>query len=196
MLSATDKYLIESIKEGDRKAFEYLFKIYYADLCKFSSNLVQNETIAEDLVMDIFVKLWEAEDKLSINTSIAGYLFTSVHNHCLNYLTRKHKRFTELNTDTVDKLNELIPVGDNTGIIEGIDLADLSQKIEKCFDILPDECKKIFLMSRIDELTNKEIATKLGISENTVKVQIYRALKKIKLLLRDYLSTSTKSNLK
>jgi RNA polymerase sigma-70 factor (ECF subfamily) len=187
MLSATDKYLIGSIKDGDRKAFEWLFKIYYSDLCKYAANLVLNETIAEDLVMDIFVKLWEAEDKLSINTSLSGYLFTSVHNHCLNYLTRKHRRFTELNTETVDKLNKLIPAGDNAGVSEGIDVVVLSRKIEKCIDELPDESKKIFLMSRTEELPNKEIAARLGISENTVKVQIYRALKKMKTFLKDYL---------
>ncbi len=187
MLSATDKYLIDSIKDGDRKAFECLFKIYYSDLCKYAGNLVLNETVAEDLVMDIFVKIWEAEDKLSINSSLSGYLFTSVHNHCLNYLTRKHKRFTELNPETVARLNQLIPPVDNFGLMERIDLITLGEKIKMCVDLLPDECKKIFIMSRTEELPNKEIAAKLGISENTVKVQIYRALKKMKVLLKDYL---------
>jgi len=187
MLSATDKYLIESVKDGDRKAFEYLFKIYFPDLCKCAANIVQSETIAEDLVMDIFVKLWEAGEKFSINTSLSGYLFTSVRNSSLNYLTRKHKRFTELNPETINKLNNLIPASDISGVSEGIDLALLSGKIEKCIEQLPEESKKIFIMSRTEELPNKEIAVRLGISENTVKVQIYRALKKMKIILKDYL---------
>jgi RNA polymerase sigma-70 factor, ECF subfamily len=188
MLSTTEKYLIESIKEGDRKAFEYLFRIYYADLCKYAGNLVPNENIAEDMVMDIFVKLWEAENKLLVKTSLAGYLFTSVHNHCLNYLTRNHKRFTELKAETIEKLNAIIPLTDNSDLFDGIDLKELSQRIEKSVNLLPQECKKIFLMSRSDELPNKEIAARLGISENTVKVQIYRALKKMRTLLKDYLT--------
>ncbi len=190
MLSATDKYLIEAIKDGDRKAFECLFKIYYSDLCKHAGNIVLNQTIAEDLVMDVFVKLWESGDKLSVNTSLSGYLFTSVHNHSLNYIIRKHKRFSELNTETVERLNALIPAEDNAGLLEGIDLVTLSRRIEKCIDLLPEECRKIFLMSRTDELPNKEIASKLGLSENTVKVQLYRALKKMKVFLKEYLPGS------
>jgi len=192
MLSETEKYLIESIKEGDRKAFEYLFKFYYSDLCKYAGNLVLDETIAEDMVMDVFVKLWEAEDKLSINTSLNGYLFTSVHNNCINYLTRKHKRFTELKPETIQKLNALVPVTEDSGSVDNIDLIILSRRIEKCVGLLPDECRKIFLMSRTEDLANKEIAAKLGISENTVKVQIYRALKKLKVLLKDYIPWSFK----
>jgi len=188
MLSATDKYLINAIKGGDQKAFECLFKTYYPDLCKFAGNIVKVDTIAEDLVMDIFVKLWEAGNDLSISSSIGGYLFTSVHNHCINYLTRKHKRFVELKPETVDNLNLLVTGNNNKGPMEGIDLAALSQRIQACIDQLPEECQKIFLMSRADELANKEIAARLGISENTVKAQIYRALKKFKLVLKDYLA--------
>lgn len=192
MLSETEKYLIDSIKEGDGKAFEYLFKIFYSDLCKYARNLVLNESVAEDMVMDVFVKLWESEEKLSIDTSLCGYLFTSVHNRCLNYLTRKRKRFAELKPETIERLNTLIPVTGDSGLIDNIDLVTLSQRIEKGIDLLPEECRKIFYMSRIEDMTNKEIAEKLGISENTVKVQIYRALKKLKVFLKDYIPWSFK----
>jgi RNA polymerase sigma-70 factor (ECF subfamily) len=188
MLSGIDKYIIDSICEGDRKAFERLFRIYYDDMCKYAGNLVLNETIAEDLVMDIFEKLWESEKKPEITTSLPGYLFTSVHNHCINYLTRKHRIFNELKPETIDKLKSLVPLSGNPELLDNINVAELSSRIEKYVGLLPDECRIIFLMSRSEELPNKEIAARLGISENTVKVQIYRALKKLKVLLRDYLS--------
>ena len=190
MLTTSEKYLVELIKKGDQKAFEFLFNNYYADLCKYARNIVLNEATAEDLVMDVFIKIWEAETRLEITTSLSGYLYTSVHNHCLNYLTRKHKRFTELNPETIERLNALIPSSDNSAPLDRITMAELSQQIEKCIELLPDECRNIFLMSRTDELPNKEIARRLGISENTVKVQIYRALKKFKVLLKDFLPGS------
>lgn len=191
MLTSAEKYLVESIREGDPKAFEFLFRNYYADLCKYARNIVSNEATAEDLVMDIFIKIWEAEARLVITTSLSGYLFTSVHNHCLNYLTRKHKHFTELNPDTIEKLNKLIPVSNGSDPFDTINTAELAKRIEICVESLPDECRKIFLMSRTEGLPNKVIANNLGISENTVKVQIYRALKKLRILLKDFLPTST-----
>lgn len=187
MLSESEKYLIESIKKGDGKAFEHLFKMSYSNLCKYAGNLVFSQAIAEDLVMDVFVKLWEAEDHLSVNSSLNGYLFASVHNHCINYLTRRHKRFTELKPETIERLNALVPVYEDSVSADNIDLVILSKRLEKCVELLPDECKKIFLMSRNEDLANKEIASRLGISENTVKVQIYKALKKLKIFLKDYL---------
>jgi RNA polymerase sigma-70 factor (ECF subfamily) len=190
MLTTSEKYLIELIKKGDQKAFEFLFKNYYSDLCKYARNIVLNDATAEDMVMDVFVKIWEAETKLEITTSLSGYLYTSVHNHSLNYLTRKHKRFIELSPETIEILNRLIPASDNSVLSDGINMAELSQRIEKCIKLLPDECRNIFIMSRTDELPNKEIASRLGISENTVKVQIYRAMKKLKLLLKDFFPES------
>jgi RNA polymerase sigma-70 factor (ECF subfamily) len=187
MLTTSEKYLIELIKKGDRNAFEFLFNNYYSDLCKYATSVVLNEATAEDLVMDVFVKIWEAESKLEITLSLSGYLFTSVHNHCINYLTRKHKRFSELNPKTIDRLNTLITSPDISAPLERISMAELSQQIEKCIELLPEECRNIFLMSRIDELPYKVIANRLGISENTVKVQIYRALKKLKIFLKDFL---------
>jgi len=187
MLTPSDKFIIESIKAGNKNAFEFLFKTYYPDLKTYANNIVSNDVIAEDLVMDVFVRLWELEKRLDIKTSVAGYLFTSVHNHCINYLTRKHKRFPGLNAETIDKLNLRIPLSDENEAISSINLSELSERIEKGIENLPDECRKVFSMSRIEGMTNREIADKLGISENTVKVQIYRALKNFRVLLREFL---------
>lgn len=186
-LTPSDRYIVESIKAGNKNAFEFLFKTYYPDLKNYANNIVGNEVIAEDMVMDVFVKLWEMEKMLEIKTSVAGYLFTSVHNHCINYLTRKHKRFPGLNAETIDKLDLRIPVSGENDAISNINLSELSGRIEKGIDILPYECRKIFIMSRMEGMTNREIAEKLRISENTVKVQIYRALKKFRVLLKEFL---------
>jgi RNA polymerase sigma-70 factor (ECF subfamily) len=187
MLNLAEKYLIESVRKGDQKSFEFLFKSYYSSLCKYSRNIVHNETIAEDLVMDIFVKLWEAESSLMISSSISGYLYQSVHNHCLNWLTRKHKRFSELNSETIERLNSLLPPDTSADPVQRMNYTELNDKIGQSIEKLPDECRKIFILSRAEELSHKQIAEQLGISENTVKVQIYRALIKLRVLLREYL---------
>jgi len=187
MLNLAENYLIESIKGGDQKSFELLFKSYYSSLCKYARNIVHNESTAEDLVMDIFVKIWESPAKLVITASISGYLYQCVHNHCINYMTRKHKQFSELSAETIEKLNVLIPEDKSADPIMSINIIELSKRIEQSIGYLPAECRKIFILSRLEELSHKEIAGKLGISENTVKVQIYRALQKLHLLLKEFL---------
>ena len=187
MLSPGDTYIIESIKKGDKRAFEHLFKCYYTDLCRFAGKIVKSDVIAEDLVMDVFTRIWESESKLNLTTSLSGYLFQSVHNHCINYLTRKHKRFQGLDSETTDKMFSLLEDKGSPDPLGSINFTELSSLIDKSVSFLPEECRKVFLMSRSEEMQHKEIASRLGISENTVKVQIYRALKKLRILLKDFL---------
>jgi RNA polymerase sigma-70 factor, ECF subfamily len=187
MLSSSDRYIVESIRQGDSKAFKFLFDSHYASLCRYAMGIVHCEETAEDMVMDVFAKLWEAGAGLEITSSLHGYLYRSVHNHCLNYMTRTHKRFTELSPETVKVLDKAIPPAELYSLPESLSMSELSQAIDKSMDRLPGECKRIFLMSRTDDLPNKEIALKLGISENTVKVQICRALKKLRIMLCEYL---------
>lgn len=187
MLNLAEHYIVESIKRGDQKSFEFIFKSYYSGLCKYARNIVHNESTAEDLVMDIFVKIWESPDKLMISTSISGYFYQCVHNHCINYLTRKHKQFSELNAETIEQLNVLLSSDASADPLMGINVVELSNRIEQSIEHLPVECRKIFILSRTEELSHKEIAIKLGISENTVKVQIYRALLKLHVLLKEFL---------
>jgi RNA polymerase sigma-70 factor, ECF subfamily len=187
MLSLAEIFLIESIKKGDQKSFEFLFKSYYSNLCKYARNIVHNEATAEDLVMDVFVRLWEAPGKLVISTSISGYLFQSVHNHCLNYMTRKSKKFSELDAETADQLNALMQPDSSSDPLMDINVVELSCRIDQSIENLPVECRKVFILSRTEELSHKEIALQLGISENTVKVQMYRALTKMYILLKEFL---------
>jgi RNA polymerase sigma-70 factor (ECF subfamily) len=187
MLSLAENYLIESIKKGDQKSFEFLFKSYYSGLCKYARSIVHNEATAEDLVMDIFVRIWEAPAKLVISTSISGYLYQSVHNQCLNYMTRKHKKFSEIDDETTRQLQTLVQPPSVSDPLTDINIAELSSRIRQSIDYLPEECRKIFLLSRADELSHKDIALQLGISENTVKVQISRALIKLHVLLKEFL---------
>jgi RNA polymerase sigma-70 factor, ECF subfamily len=187
MLNPAEYFLIESIKKGDQRSYEFVFKNYYSNLCKYARNIVHNEATAEDLVMDVFAKIWDDGSSITISSSISGYLYQSVHNHCLNYLTRKRRRFSELNSETIEQLNILTPADASFDPFEGMNMDELSVRIEQSIKSLPEECRKIFVLSRTEELSHKEIANQLGLSENTIKVQIYRALIKLRALLREYL---------
>jgi RNA polymerase sigma-70 factor (ECF subfamily) len=187
MMDNVEKYLIEAVKKGDYRAFEILFNSYYPAMCKYAHSMVHSIETAEDLVSDIFVKFWEQPVTLSVNTSLKGYLFRTVHNTCLNYLSRKNRTFQNLDAQTVEKLQMLIPdltVDDSSGVLVA---AELEKQINQTVEELPEECGRIFKMSRQEGLSHREIAQKLNISENTVKVQIYRALFKIKESLKKFL---------
>jgi RNA polymerase sigma-70 factor, ECF subfamily len=187
MLSLAENFLIESIKKGDQKSFEFLFKSYYSGLFRYAVSIVRNEATAEDLVMDIFVRIWETPAKLVISTSISGYLYQSVHNHCLNYITRKQRKYSELDADTIGNLQSLMQPDTTADPLMEMNIVELSIRIKQSIDHLPDECRKIFILSRTEELSHKEIADQLRISENTVKVQISRALVKLHTLLKEFL---------
>lgn len=188
MLTVAEQFLIESIKKGDKKAFGFLFNRYYSDLWKYATNIIRDDATAEDLVMDVFVRFWEEDSVLNINTSLSSYLYRSVHNHCLNYLTRKHKRFPCLSKEIIGELDSLLSLKDSADPLEEICFSELSKKIDAAISRLPEECRRIFIMSRIEDTSNKDIAIRLGLSENTVKVQIFRALKKLHKILGDYKS--------
>ncbi len=185
MLSDTEKYLVESIQKGDYQAFEILFQTYYSALCALGRSMVHSKETAEDLVSDIFVKIWENPENLNVTQSLKGYLIRSVRNACINYLTRSYQKFRHLDNETTEKLLSFLPHNDPDPSREML-IAELEVKINEAISTLPPECAKIFLLSRREELTNREIADQLNLSENTVKVQIYRGLSKIREALKDY----------
>jgi len=180
--------LLKSILEGRKEGFEILFRTYYKRLCAYALSFVSQNDLAEDLVIDVFSKLWEKREMLNITDSVSSYLFRSVKNSCINYLNREKSRKYTISENEVNLLNlkmeytisDKYPLADLIG-------KELEEKIRTEVERLPVQCREIFHLSRFEELSHKEIAKKLGISENTVKVQIYRALVKLRKELKDYL---------
>jgi RNA polymerase sigma-70 factor (ECF subfamily) len=187
MLSETDTYLVNAIQKGDYQAFKMLFDGYYAGLCRFARGYVRSGVTAEDLVSDLFVKIWEQPQQLAASISLKGYLYRSIYNSCMNYITRTRIKFNNLDPETAGKLMDLLPGSFEELPSTALLVAELNEEIEKAISRLPAECGKIFIMSRKEELSHREIAQKLNISENTVKVQIYRALVKLREALKEYL---------
>jgi len=176
-----EKQLINSIKEGDQKSFELVFKTYYTRLCTFAFGYTKQMETAEDLVKDVFVHIWNNRKKIEIKTSVSAYFFRSVRNACINYLERDKNRKHLLSLDELKQQEIKVAEPLSTDYpISKILASELEDRIQQEIEKLPDSCREVFKLSRFEDLSHKQIAEKLNISENTVKVQIYRALSKIK----------------
>lgn len=178
MDSEKDKILFEKISHHDTNAFSCLFKNYYKHLCVFAAGFL-GENDAEEVVQRFFVKLWEKRDKITIETSVKNYLYSSVRNICLNEIKRAKTSKTVL-----DNLNHPVPDDQPDNIYFE---PDFEKKILDTINELPEKRKEIFLLSREKGLKYVEIAEKLQISVKTVEAQMGHALKFMYTKFKDYL---------
>jgi len=181
MISQIERDIVDGIAEGDEMAFEGLFKSFFAELTIYATRFVEDMENAEEIVQDIFFNLWNNRLKLNINTSIKAYLYTTVRNTCLNLI--KHKKVESKYREHFSRQlreDELKPE-------DWMDGNELQKKINDTIDKLPPERKKVFVMSRFENLKYKEIAEQLDISVKTVENQMGKALKFLREELKDFL---------
>lgn len=179
-----DKELISRLTLHDEKAFELLFKRYYSSLCNFAAKFVKDRDLAEDIVQDIFYKLWRNPHHLNSNQNIASYLYRAVQNQGLNILDRKRveKKYKEV-------ILNANPISDHLSQYEQLCGDELENKIQALVqDKLPAACRKVFELSRSKGLKNREIAKELNISIKTVETQISRALVVLRFQLKEYIT--------
>ncbi|MGR3812296.1 RNA polymerase sigma-70 factor [Jiulongibacter sp. NS-SX5] len=172
---------IEAIREGDPKAFEELFRMHYASLSRYANSILKQEDEAEDVVQQVFINYWENRSKTIISGSLKGYLFRSVHNKCLNVIKHHKVRSAYVDHSLFYDNHYHLEVEEN------VEANELQSKIETAIQVLPEQCQKIFRMSRFEQLRHKEIAELLNISAKTVENQIGKALKIMRGSLKDYL---------
>jgi RNA polymerase sigma-70 factor (ECF subfamily) len=173
------------IRDGDEKAFEILYKKLFSSLCLYASHISGDTYISEEIVQDVFLKIYQNRTSIIINGSFKAYIFQSVHNHALNSLRQQKTQKESVNICTSEDIWNFIAdnydVNDN---IIGRMISDETENlIKQVINVLPEQCSRIFRMSRFELMTNTEIAKKLKLSEHTVKSHIYRALEKINLAL-------------
>ena len=168
-----DKYLWRDIKKGDKLALRKLHEKYFHQMYLYASGSIKgNSGLAEELISDCFIKLWENRKKIDIQTSVKHYLFIMLHNGIIDHF-RKRKLLTEPITD------DFLAPGDEKEFDDQKQYARLYQAVKK----LPDQCRKVLEMAVFESLSYNEIAAKLHISRNTVKTQIGRAYKRLKEML-------------
>lgn len=165
----------------DDNAFERLFKAHYKALHAYANVMLRDEDLAEEIVQNVFLKIWERREELNVEVSVKAYLYRMVHNACLNHF--KHNKTKARYEDyAVHSM-----AGESNKASQRLELKELEQKIGEALNELPQQCRVIFQMSRFEELKYKEIADQLGLSIKTVENQMGKALKIMRSKLADFL---------
>jgi len=183
----TDSILISLLKTGNRNVFESVYNKYYGNLFTYSKSYVLNAEVAQEMVQDTFLKLWEKKESLNDDTNIQALLYRIARNNCFNYLKRLkvEQNYLEYSKSkkTVLELNELAL---RQSSAEKIISEELEEKINDAIESLPPRCSLVFKMSREQGKKYKEIAGELNISIKTVENQIQKALKELRKSLSEF----------
>jgi RNA polymerase sigma-70 factor (ECF subfamily) len=180
-MQATDQQVFSAIQKGDVSTFEMLFKTHYPALCRYATAYLNDPDDAEEVVQSTFIGFWEKRRNIHIDSSLKAYLYKSVRNASLNELKRQKVRLLHANSIIAEgeKFNQ---PSDHLTI-----KTELEAKIQEAIQSLPEQCRLIFKMSRYEELKYQEIADQLHISIKTVENQMGKALKLMRIKLKDYL---------
>jgi RNA polymerase sigma-70 factor (ECF subfamily) len=173
--------LLQLLAAGNKAVFEFIFLKFNADLYRFAFRYTKNKEVAEELVQDVFVYVWNKRAGLQISTSFKSYLFAAVKNRSLNYLK---SQFARLHFEDIDTESTHIYYNNTE---EALAASELDKFIVQAVGRLPEKCRIIFNLSRQGGLSYKEIAEQLEISPKTVETQMGIALKKLRSSLQVYL---------
>jgi RNA polymerase sigma-70 factor (ECF subfamily) len=171
--------MLEDLRRGDLEAFSSIFRLHYEPLSLFAVRYLRDLQAAENIVQDIFVRLWEARNSLNVHTNLKSYLYASVRNACLNYL--KHASYSK----SLDEA-EVQSAGPAMQPDIQAESNELAAALEDAINGLPPKCRQVFCMAKYDDLSYQEIAEILAISVNTVKTQLRRALKSLSAALQHF----------
>lgn len=165
----------------NRTDFEALFNVHYSRLCAYAYNFLKEQEGSEEVTQEVFFKLWINRHNIRIESSMESYLYRAVRNASLNLI--KHisirEKYKEYNQQEIEYSEHLES--------DPVNASELELKIRNSIDRLPEQRRKIFILSRYEQLKYKEIAAKLGISVKTVENQMGKALQFLRKELAEYL---------
>ncbi len=174
--------LLEAISHGNERAFSTLYDLFATDLSRHILSKVNDKQVAEDILHDLFYTLWKNRSRLTEINSVPAYLYSSCRYMILAYYRKRDKSMiSEIDLSNIDILADEIAIEDRLYYRYTLDI--IATEIEN----LPEKCRQIFKLSRIDYLSNKEIAEKLSISESTVEKHINKAINRLRVISRPYL---------
>jgi RNA polymerase sigma-70 factor (ECF subfamily) len=180
MISTQEDDMARQVPFMNLQSFESLFRQYYQMLCSYAYRFVNDSDTAEEIVQDLFYKLWEKRASLQITTSVKSYLFSAVHNRCLKYIEHrnvetKYKNYYLQHESEIDNEPQ-----------HASDTRELQVIINRTLDSLPERCSRIFKLNRFEGLKYHEIASKLSVSIKTVEANMGKALKLLRKNLKEY----------
>jgi RNA polymerase sigma-70 factor (ECF subfamily) len=162
--------------------FERLFKKYYQELCLYATSIVKSSDIAEEIVQDLFVKLWTKRDTIEFKKEPKSYLIRAVKNNCFLY-ERKNGRYTNVDLNEIQGAYRT-----NAGIEESLSVQEIQVIIDKTLETLPPRWQEIFRLIRFEGLKYREAAEKLDISIKTVEKAMGKTLKLFRANLTEYVN--------
>ncbi len=171
--------IIRRIRQGDKQEFGRLFRSSYAALVRYATTLTGDHDLSEEIVQELFYRLWLGREKLDIDSSLNGYLYRSVHNRALHHL--EHQKVA------MRYAGEVIAGAEEVAdpVTDTIYYNELREKVEKVLERLPLRCSMIFRMSRYEGLRYNEIAERLSVSLKTVEADMGKALKEFRKALSE-----------
>jgi len=178
--NSPDDILLEGIREDSELAFKALFDKYYRSICYASAKIYNDPHKSKDFAQEVFLDVWKKRKTIKIHSSLGAFLRRAVVNKTIDYIRSQRFDFDD-SPDLGDKQIQ------QSNSLEYSELKDL---IHQTADQLPDRCRLVFMMSRFEEMSHKEIAKKLEISEKTVENQITKALKLLRSVVAKYMAES------
>lgn len=176
-----DNTLVLRIKKNDQAAFRMLYDRYKGKIYRFILKISEGDGyLAEEIVQMVFIKIWEDRTKIAIHESVINYLYTCARNMFLNTVARQVNEEIIIKTLAEKTISEKSPVENE------VELNLLLEEIDRIITLLPPARQKIYRLHHIDHMSQKEIASKLNISENTVESYLRLSGKFMKLMLRPY----------
>ena len=166
-----DEALLKLIKQGNRLAFNRLYDLYWTELFNYSYKILTSKDVAQDVVQDVFLKIWVNKNELNIK-NLKSYLYNAARNTSISKIRKAN--FTEIHLEVIENLS-IEPFAE-----QKINVEDLRKELDLATEGLPARCRQIFYLSRISNYTIDEIALELNISRRTVENQISIALRHVR----------------
>lgn len=179
----SDRVLFERLRTGDAAAFEALFRAFAPKLVNFARSYVDSVAVAEELVQDLFCRLWDHRFESAVPDNVRAYLFASLRNRALNHL--RHEQTSIDFLARAERVTSHVPATD-----EALLASDLGAALARAVRGMPTRCREVFTLARDQELSYAEIGEVLGISKKTVEIHMSRALAILRDKLRGWIAPS------
>jgi len=185
-MKALTNEILQLLNKNQEAAFEVVFKLYYPRLVYFAKEFVP-ESESKNLVQDAFISMWDKKPQFINESQLQSYLYTNVKNNCLMFLRHEKVKKKYKSEAAFQKQNSIY-----TEALSGLDTStvtfqEIETIIEKTLSEFPARCREVFILSRMEGKKNKEVAEALNISVKAVEAQITKALKTLRVSLKDYL---------